>query len=65
LDDSSYDIMSDVHVLSKILFEGANQPQETLFYKMPTVDYSSVPDYSPVSMEVDWFSPYNNYIVNT
>lgn len=65
LDDSSYDIMSDVNVLSKILFEGAIQPQETLFYRMPTVDYGSVPDYSPISMEVDWFSPYNNYIINT
>jgi hypothetical protein len=57
--------MSDVYALSKILFEGVSKPQETLFYKMPSVDYNAVPDYSPISMEVDRFSPYNDYIVNT
>ena len=39
LDDSSYDIMNDVYVLSKIMFESVPKPQETLFYKMPSVEY--------------------------
>lgn len=62
IEDSSYDIMNDVHVLATILFEGAKEPVETHFYKMPTVDYQAIADDSTIFMGVDWFSPYNNYL---
>jgi type IV secretory pathway TrbF-like protein len=65
LDDSNYDIMSDVYALSTILFDSAVKPQETRFYKMPSVNYQSIVNDSDVSMQIDWFSPYNTYIVNT
>ncbi len=61
LDDSSYDIMNDIHILAKILFEDVSQPQETRFYKMPDVDYDSSFVDPPISMDIDRFSPYNNF----
>lgn len=65
LEDSNYDIMSDVYALSTILFDWNVKPQETRFYKMPSVNYQSIVNDSDVSMQIDWFSPYNTYIVNT
>lgn len=61
LDDSSYDIMNDVYGLAKILFQDINQPVQTLFYKMPSVDYTSLYEEPEMNMDIDWFSPYNNY----
>jgi hypothetical protein len=37
LSDSSYDILNDINVLSKILFDSVEEPTEVLFYEMPTV----------------------------
>jgi len=61
LDDSSYDIMTDVYNLAKILFHGVWKPAETHFYKMPKVDYNAVEsDTSSLwDGDIDWFSPYN------
>lgn len=61
-EDSSYDIMNDVHILAKILFEDVSEPEETRFYKMPDVDYNSSFIDPPISMDIDRFSPYNNFI---
>ncbi len=64
-EDSSYDIMNDIYILAKILFEDVSEPQETRFYKMPSVDYNSSFVDPPISMDIDWFSPYNNFSSNT
>ncbi len=61
LDDSSYDILNDVYVLSKILFQDVEKPQEIYFYKMPDVNYNSIYQPPEISMDIDWFSPYNNF----
>jgi len=53
--------MNDIHILAKILFEDVSQPQETRFYKMPDVDYDSSFVDPPISMDIDRFSPYNNF----
>lgn len=65
IEDSSYDIMNDVYILATILFEDAEEPVETRFYKMPTVNYQAMADDSTMFMGVDWFSPYNNYLFVT
>lgn len=61
LNDSSYDIMNDVNILAKILFQDVKEPVQTLFYKMPSIDYSSIYEEPKMNMNIDWFSPYNNY----
>jgi len=61
LEDSSYDIMYDIYVLGKILFENIEEPSTTLFYKMPTINYQSIYVDPQMNMDIDWFSPYNNY----
>ena len=61
MDDSSYDIMNDIYWLAKILFQDVDKPIETLFYKMPSVDYNSMHEEPKMNMDIDWFSPYNNY----
>ena len=59
LSDSSYDILNDINVLSKILFDSVDEPVEVLFYEMPTVsvwdDWDL--DWGP-TMQNDWYSPY-------
>lgn len=42
LEDSSYDIMNDVYMLSKILFQNVEKPVQTLFFKMPSVNYDAI-----------------------
>lgn len=41
LKDSSYDILNDVYVLARILFDSPQEPEETLFYEMPDVSTTS------------------------
>lgn len=65
MEDSSYDIINDIYILSEILFAVNKEPVETLFYKMPTVEYQDVVYNENVFMDIDWFSPYNDYIVTT
>ncbi len=61
LDDSSYDIMNDIYMLGKILFQDVESPVKTLFFKMPDVNYNSIYQEPAMNMNIDWFSPYNNY----
>jgi len=65
LDDSSYDIMNDIYGLANILFQDIDKPIQTLFYKMPSVNYDSIYQESPMNMDIDWFSPYNNYTTDS
>lgn len=65
MEDSSYDIINDIYILSEILFAVNKEPVETLFYKMPTVEYQDVVYNENVFMDIDWFSPYNEYITTT
>lgn len=60
LDDSSYDIINDIYVLGKILFWEVIEPNKTLFFKMPHVDYQAGFQEPNMNMNVDWFSPYND-----
>ncbi len=60
LEDSAYDIMNDVSNLAKILFQDVSEPAESRFYKMPKVDYQSIPVDDPIDGNIDWFSPYND-----
>ncbi len=64
MDDSSYDIMNDVYMLAKILFQGVENPVKTLFFKMPSVNYNSIYQEPKLNMDIDRFSPYNNYSVS-
>lgn len=65
LKDSSYDILYDVYVLAKILFDSPQEPEETLFYEMPDVSttvnnidtYPEIYEYV-VNAVKDRFSPY-------
>ncbi len=65
LEDSSYDIMTDVSNLAKILFQDVSEPAESRFYKMPKVDYQVIPVDDAINGNIDWFSPYNNQVMNS
>lgn len=59
LDDSSYDILNDVYVLAKILFESPEEPTEILYYKMPNVSPGAPTLWDLIDyMSKNWFSPY-------
>ncbi len=60
IDDADYDLLYDINIVGKILFEVVKDPPEVLYYQMPTVD--SLPNYqvyTPYNLEIDWYSPYN------
>lgn len=54
LSDSSYDILNDVYVLAKILFDSAEEPNDVLFYDMPNI-------WSPIE---NMFDPYSSVVVD-
>lgn len=60
LDDSSYDILNDVYVLWKIMFEEVEEPAELLFYHIPKARLTS-PILPENRIEINRFSPYNTY----
>jgi len=60
LEDADYDLLYDVEIIGKILFEGFKPPPQVLYYQFP--DVSNLWDqnyYVPYSSDIDWFSPYN------
>lgn len=58
LSDSSYDILNDINVLSKILFDSVEEPAEVMFYEMPTVSILNEWEWTAPAMQNDWYSPY-------
>ena len=58
LKDSSYDILYDTYILAKILFDSPEEPEETLFYKMPDVSTTSNNIDTYVEIRKNRFSPY-------
>ena len=42
VDDSDFDILSDIHQLGQIFFDTFTQSPEILFYRLPTVSSASV-----------------------
>ena len=65
LDDSSYDILYDIYLLAKIMFDEAEEPVDVLFYEMPVIRNSSTNNTPNVVVENDRFSPYNIIIQQT
>lgn len=65
LEDSSYDILYDVYILSKILFDSPEEPSEVLFYDLP--DISAMYDAPDPEVDVgkDIYSPYYVATVRT
>ena len=57
LKDSSYDILNDIYILSRILFDSPQEPEETLFYEMPDVSTTSNNSEMYVNIIKSWFSP--------
>ena len=59
LDDSSYDILSDIYVLAKILFDEPKEASEVLFYEFPNLTTQNRWwDDVQSSVIVNWYSPY-------
>ena len=58
LSDSSYDILNDIYILARILFDTPEEPTEVLFYNMPDI-WSAENMLDPYLFAVnDWYSPY-------
>ena len=58
LEDSSYDILYDVYILSKILFESPEEPTEVLFYDLPDISAAYEEPAPEVDVDKDLYSPY-------
>ena len=61
LNDSSYDILNDVYILARILFDSPQEPEETLFYEMPDVSttVNNIDTYTDIiNIIKNRFSPY-------
>ena len=59
LDDSNYDLLNDVFMLGKILFQEMKKPAKILFFSMPTIGHNNVYKEPKINMTIDRFSPYN------
>ena len=58
LSDSSYDILNDIYILARILFDTPEEPAEVLFYDMPNIWPADNWVDPFISMVNDRFSPY-------
>lgn len=58
LEDSNYDILYDVYILSKILFESPEEPTEVLFYDLPDISAMYEEPEPEVDVDKDLYSPY-------
>lgn len=58
LSDGSYDILNDIYVLARILFDTAEEPAEMLFYDMPNIWPAENLGDLYISMINNRFSPY-------
>ncbi len=61
LDDADYDLLYDIDVIGKILFESSKTPPQVLYYQFPDVNSlwgDENPDI-PYDWTIDWFSPYD------
>ena len=65
LEDSSYDILYDVYVLSKILFDSPEEPTEVLFYDLPDISAAYETLDVEVDVDKDLFNPYYVATVRT
>ena len=65
LEDSSYDILYDVYILSKILFDSPEEPSEVLFYDLPDISAMYEAPDPQVDVDKDIFSPYYVATVRT
>ena len=61
LDDADYDLLYDIDVIWKILFESSKTPPQVLYYQFPDVNslwWNENPEI-PYDGTIDWFSPYD------
>lgn len=62
LDDSKFDLLSDVYDIAKLLFSEsqAQEPPETVFFDMPTLSNTDGVYHDPnVITSINWFWPHN------
>jgi hypothetical protein len=61
LDDADYDLLYDIDIIWKILFEWSKSPPQVLYYQFPDVSslwWNQDPDI-PYNGNIDRFSPYD------
>jgi hypothetical protein len=65
LEDSNYDILYDIYILSKILFDSPEEPTEVLFYDLPDISAAYESPAVEVDVEKDLYNPYYVATVRT
>lgn len=61
LDDADYDLLYDIDIIWKILFESSKTPPQVLYYQFPDINslwWNDNPEI-PYDWTIDWFSPYD------
>lgn len=58
LEDSSYDILYDIYILSKIFFDSPEEPSEVLFYDLPDISAAFEEPEPELDVGKDLYSPY-------
>ncbi|MFZ2912184.1 MAG: hypothetical protein WAZ75_03810 [Candidatus Absconditicoccaceae bacterium] len=61
LDDADYDLLYDIDVIGKILFESSKTPPQVLYYQFPDINSAGGNDNLEIPYDgtIDWFSPYD------
>ncbi len=61
LDDADYDLLYDIDIIWKILFESSKTSPQVLYYQFPDINsmwWYETPEI-PYDWTIDWFSPYD------
>lgn len=58
LEDSSYDIMTDIYQVNRLLFEYEQKPSEIVFYQMPQLPLPALENTSTPNFTRNWFNPH-------